>query len=154
MKLSTRARYALRAMISIARAANQNGPISLERVSKNTKISRRYLEQLAIALKNASLLRSVSGRGGGYFLARAANEITLLEIVEASIGPIGVVDCTLRPEDCAQASFCECRDIYCQINDKIDEVLKSYTLQDLAAGFPGREGAGANQNPCSGGRGD
>lgn len=131
MKLSTRARYALRAMIKIARESSQANPISLEKVAAATDISRRYLEQLAIALKSASLLRSVSGRRGGYFLHRPADEIKIGEIVEAAIGKINVVDCVELPDTCMKAYGCECRLVYQLINKYIRDVLHKFSLADL-----------------------
>ena len=80
MKLSTRARYALRSMAAIAQRGDKDKPISLQKISKRTQISRRYLEQLAMALKGASLLRSISGRRGGYMLSRPAKDIKVGEI--------------------------------------------------------------------------
>lgn len=132
MKLSTRARYGLSCMISIARLSDESHPVSLKRVADSTGVSRRYLEQLALPLKAAGLLHGVSGRGGGYRLARDAGTIRLREIVEATIGPISIVDCVADPGLCERAESCENRLIYLLINDRICEVLDEYTLADLA----------------------
>lgn len=132
MKLSTRARYALRMMVAIARNTNGNGEsVSLNEVAETTRISRRYLEQLAIALKNASLIRGKTGKGGGYRLSRKPNRITTGEIIEAAIGPINVVDCVLEPETCDMSETCECRSVYCDINRRIMNTLNELTLQSL-----------------------
>ena len=77
MRVSTRARYALRLMLDVARNGVDNGPVSLSSVAKRTAISRGYLEQVALSLRSASLLRGVCGRRGGYRLAAAAEEITV-----------------------------------------------------------------------------
>ncbi len=119
-------------MVVIARRSGTAGPVSLEKVSKTTRISRRYLEQLALALKSASLLRSVSGRKGGYALARPAEEIKIGQIIEAAIGPVNVVECVGQPEACLKSDFCECRLVYMLINKGIKEVLHAYSLADLA----------------------
>ena len=131
MKLSSRARYALRCMIAISRLSSDSKPVSLERVAQSTRISRRYLEQLAIALKNASLLRGVSGKGGGYLLARPAGEIKVGQIIEAGIGPINIVDCVRHPELCLKVEVCECRLLYVLINHRITQVLNEFSLADL-----------------------
>ena len=133
MKISTRARYALRSMVFIAKNGKDGEPVSLKRVSKETQISRRYLEQLAISMRNGALVRSVSGRKGGYILARPASEITIAQIVEAAIGQINIVDCVLKPEICDKAGECESRMIYAMINTRINEVLNEYTLADISA---------------------
>jgi Rrf2 family protein len=132
VKLSTRARYALKSMIAIARLSNANDPVSLGKVAEATGISRRYLEQLAVAQRNASLLRAVGGREGGYMLARPAEEITVGQIVEAGIGPINIVECADEPERCAQSEDCECRMIFLLMNLRLKEVLGKYCLADLA----------------------
>ena len=131
MKLSTRARYTLRMMIDIARHGGVETPISLATVAHRTDLSRGYLEQLATGLRRARLLRGVAGRRGGYRLARPATEIRVGELIEASIGPICLVDCVLDPAICARASRCETRALYCLVNDKITEALSGLTLADL-----------------------
>jgi Rrf2 family protein len=137
MKLSTRGRYALRMMLDIARSGGEERPVSLAAVAERTDISRGYLEQLAQALRNARLLKGISGRYGGYRLTRPVPEITLGQIIEAAIGPINVVDCVDDPTDCPRADLCECRVVYQLINDRIAGVLDEYTLADLAAGRVG-----------------
>jgi Rrf2 family protein len=131
MKLSTRARYALRLMVDLAVQSDADESISLAAVAGRTGLSRGYLEQLALALRNARLVRSTAGRKGGYRLARPANEITIGEIVESTIGPISVVDCVDDPDSCMRTDYCECRLVYALINRKVADVLHSYTLGDL-----------------------
>jgi Rrf2 family protein len=132
MKLSTRARYALHSMITITRLSGEAGePVSLGEVAKRTHISRRYLDQLAAALRNATLLRSVSGRGGGYTLARRPEDISIGQIVEASIGPVNIVDCVRQPLTCLKSDQCECRWLYSLINNRITAALDEYSLADL-----------------------
>ena len=131
MKLSTRARYALRMTVDLARNDTEGQPVSLSQVSDRTDISRGYLEQLALILRNAKILRSVPGRRGGYLLARPASQITVGEIVEASIGPISIVGCVESPEICARTDGCECRTLYEMVNDCVTNVLHSYTIADL-----------------------
>jgi len=131
VKLSSRARYALRMMVEIARQEGES-TISLGIIAKQTKISRRYLDQLVQGLKQASLLRGVSGRSGGYQLTRPAGEIRVHEIIEAAIGPINVVDCVKHPESCARSSRCECRPVYSLLNRKIIQVLEAISLEELA----------------------
>lgn len=131
MRLTTRARYALRMMLDVARNGGDERPVSLASVAERTDISRGYLEQLAIALRNARLLKGVAGRYGGYRLAEDPKHITVGEIVEAAIGPICVVDCVDDPLSCERAELCECRMVYSIINERIAEVLREYTLADL-----------------------
>lgn len=131
MRLTTRARYALRLMLDVARNGEDGSPVSLASVSERTGISRGYLEQLALALRNGRLVRGVAGRHGGYRLSEVPSKITVGQIVEASIGPVCLVDCLEDPMTCPRAEFCECRIVYSLINDRISEVLQEYTLADL-----------------------
>ena len=147
MKLSTRARYALRMMIEIAKRPGTD-LVSLGRVAENTKMSKRYLDQLALALKVSSLMRSTRGRGGGYQLARPAEQISVCEIIEAAIGPINVVECVRRPEICLKSDYCECRWVYERINDEIVKVLNGMSLAELADMNRGQAGSGSGSTGC------
>lgn len=131
MRLSTRARYALRMMLDVARNGRSGDPVSLAMVAERTGISRGYLEQLALAMRAARLVRGVSGRHGGYQLTCTPRDITLCQIVEAAIGPVYLVDCLEDPTTCLRAEYCECRVVYALINRRIQEVLREYTLADL-----------------------
>ena len=141
MKLSTRARYALRMMVDIAKRPGA-APVTLREISETTAISKPYLDQVAIVLKTSALIRSMRGRGGGYQLNRPADEISVRQIIEAAIGPINVVDCALRPETCGRGDCCECRWVYQRINDVITNLLSGISLGELArmdAGGPGSD---------------
>ncbi len=131
MRLSTRGRYALRMMLDIARNGGNDSPVSLSSVADRTDISHGYLEQLAPALRAARLVKSVAGRHGGYRLAEPASKITIRQIIEASIGPVCLVDCVDDPESCPKAEVCECRVVYALINQRIAQVLDDFTLEDL-----------------------
>jgi len=130
MKLSTRARYALRMMVEFARRSGED-PVSLAEVAESTNLPKRYLDQLVIGLKAQALLRSVRGRGGGYQLTRPPEEISVGQITQAAIGPINVVECVLQPDVCPRSDDCEFRWIYAQVNAQITEVLDGITVADL-----------------------
>jgi Rrf2 family protein len=131
MKIRTRARYSLRMMMTIAKLSDNGDTIGLGEVAKHCGISRRYLEQLVSALRNASLLRAVPGRGGGYALAKDADQIKVREIVEAAIGPIAIADCLGDTENCIQSDFCSCQALWKLINHHITTVLEEHTLADV-----------------------
>jgi len=132
MKISTRGRYALRMMLDVARNGGRDAPVSLASVSERTGISHGYLEQVALALRSARLVRGVAGRHGGYKLSSPPGKITIRQIIEATLGPVCVVDCVDEPEACPRADYCECRIVYAMINLRIGEVLEEFTLADLA----------------------
>jgi len=131
VKLRTRARYSVRLMMTLARHSRGDKPVGLGIVAEKSGLSRGYLEQLVVALRNAHLLRSVSGRKGGYLLARSPEQIRVGEIVEAASGPIEVTDCVADVDSCMHAEFCTCRPLWELINLRIIEVLYDYTLADL-----------------------
>jgi Rrf2 family protein len=118
-------------MLDVAGHEERGRPVSLALVSERTGISRGYLEQLALALRNARLIRGVAGRHGGYHLAQPAEAISIGHIVEATIGPVCLVDCLEDPQTCIRSLYCECRPVYALINYRIAEVLRSFTLADL-----------------------
>ena len=131
MKLSTRARYALRVMLDIARHGGGEAPVSLAQVAHRTDLSHGYLEQLAMGLRRARLLRGVAGRKGGYMLGAEPRRIRIGDVVEASIGEVCLVDCVRQPSLCERASRCETRALYCLLNQRIEDTLQSLTLADL-----------------------
>jgi Rrf2 family protein len=131
MKLSTRARYALRVMLDIARHGGEEVPVPLASVAHRTDLSHGYLEQLAMGLRQFRLLRGVAGRKGGYMLGRSPSEIRVGDVFEASIGEICLVDCVKDPSICGRAERCETRALYCLLNRKLEELLHSLTLGDL-----------------------
>jgi Rrf2 family protein len=120
-------------MTTLARMSENEQPVSLAKLAQRAQISYRYLEKLVNALKKAALLRSVSGRNGGYLLARPAREIRIGQIIETGIGPINIVKCVRRPETCLRVDFCECRPLYVHINQQIVRSLNEYSLADLIA---------------------
>jgi len=131
MKLSARARYAVRLMVELDRLDGRRKPVQLSRIAEITGISRRYLEQLAIALKSHSLLRGISGRNGGYLLAKPPSNITIGDVLTAVIGPIHFSVCVVEPDICMRADFCECRLIWTLLDRRVNSLLEEYTVADL-----------------------
>jgi len=118
-------------MVALARSESTNVPLSLATVSMRSGVSRRYLEQLAASLKNAGLIRGQAGRGGGYVLAKDAEDILVSEIVVATSGPIDFASCISDAGNCIRHEFCECRPLWALVNHSIDQVLSGYSLEDL-----------------------
>ena len=103
-------------MMAIAKLSSDESPIGLKEVSRHCGVSHRYLEQLVGPLRNASLLRALSGRGGGYALAREATEIKVGDIIKAAVGPVAVTECVANPEDCIHTEYCSCRYLWTMLN--------------------------------------
>ncbi len=118
-------------MLELSHASAEGVPVSMGVVATRAGLSRPYLDQLAMAMRNAALVRGRSGRNGGYMLARPADKILLLEIVEAAIGVVSITDCVYDQSACTRSEFCACRGVWLRINDRIRGVLEEYTLADL-----------------------
>ncbi len=131
MKLSTRARYGLRMMVELAKELKNQRLVHLGRISQITGLSENYLAQLAIPLRNEGLLIGVSGKGGGYYLARPPEQIRVGEIVKAVIGQINLTDCVSNPDICMNSPFCEARLIWVILSGEMNGLLNSFTLADL-----------------------
>lgn len=118
-------------MIALGKLSSEREPVGLGDISRQSGISRRYLDHLVVPLKNASLIRGCAGRAGGYVLAKTADEIKLGDIIEAAIGPIAITDCAVAPELCIFSEFCSCKDLWVLINRRVTAVLDEYTLADM-----------------------
>lgn len=133
MKISTRGRYGLRAMIDIA-AYREQGPIATRTIAERQGISERYLEQLMVPLKRAGLIQGVRGPQGGYTLAKNPDQIKAGDVIRTLEGPLAPVDCVseVNPNDCHRAGSCVTRRLWTQVRDSITEILDSYSLAELA----------------------
>jgi len=130
MKVSTKGRYAARAMLDLAQHFGE-GPILVKDISRREEFSDRYLEQILTPLKVAGLVRVVRGARGGFSLARPPSEIKLLEIIQIVEGSTAPVDCVDDARVCSRSDFCVTREVWAEIKAAIDTVLESITLQDL-----------------------
>jgi len=139
LKLSTKTRYGLRAMIELA-AAPPGEPLEMSTIAERQRLSRKYLHALLSTLKDAGLTESVRGAKGGYRLARPASEIRVSEIYETLEGRLSVVDCVAEPECCKAESTCKTAPLWKRLNAALVDVLYNTTLADLA-----RPAADANE---------
>lgn len=129
MKLSTKTRYGLRAMIDLARC-DDGLPVPLKEIAARQSLSEPYLEKLLGLLRRSELIESVRGVQGGYRLARPADSITVGEIVEILDGPIRFSDCDTG-RGCQRRETCPAGGLWTRLQAGIEEVLSATTLQDL-----------------------
>jgi Rrf2 family cysteine metabolism transcriptional repressor len=129
MKLSTKGRYGVKAMVDLAINYGEE-PVSIKSISERQSISEYYLEQLFSTLRRAKLIKSIRGAQGGYILNRAPQEISIHEVIEVLEGPIEVSNC-LEDEACNNIDCCATRLLWKKIKDSIDSVTSSITLQDI-----------------------
>jgi len=132
MKMSTRGRYGLRAMLELARCFGDE-PLMMGTLAEREGLSRKYLHALLTGLKSAGLVRSVRGAGGGFVLARDPSEIKLNEVLSALEGSLCLVDCVADKERCDRAEQCTARPLWQELSGAIENVLDNVTLEDLVA---------------------
>lgn len=131
LRVSTKARYGLRALVSLASRARNGEPVVLSEIAEEQGLSEKYLEHIASMLRAAEIIVGKRGSGGGYYLARPPERITLLEILEALEGPIEPVVCLSNPAICVRSDSCVTRSVWQRIQDAIARELRSMTLRDL-----------------------
>ena len=134
MRLTTKGRFAVTAMIDLALRQNQ-GPVTLAGISARQEISLSYLEQLFGKLRRHEIVESVRGPGGGYNLARKAEEVTVADIIIAVDEPIDATQCGGK-ENChgaehQQGTRCMTHDLWATLNTKMVDYLDSVSLKDL-----------------------
>lgn len=130
MKLSTRGRYGLRAMLELSLSFDK-GYVLIKTIAENQEISLKYLHALLTTLKSAGLVHSLRGRGGGYSLTRPPSEIRLSEVVRVLEGSLSLVECVEDKSLCKRAQHCVTRDVWCDLGETIENMLSSLTLDDL-----------------------
>jgi Rrf2 family protein len=141
MRLSKRGEYGLRAMIDLATALNSrnndgNGTVvQIKDIAGRQHIPAKFLEQILLTLKNAGMLQSRMGVGGGYYLARPANEITLGHIVRVLDGPLAPIRCVSQmayePCGCPDENTCGLRLVMLDVRNAIANILDGTTLADV-----------------------
>ena len=131
MKLSTRGRYGARALVELAKIHGQ-GPLSLKEIASRQNIPLKYLEQIAMVLKDAGIVKSVRGPSGGYELSKSPGDLTLLEIIEVLEGSMSFVRCVKDPNSCSQVESCAFNDLWKRVAQETRKILRSVTLADMA----------------------
>ncbi|MCI8836037.1 MAG: Rrf2 family transcriptional regulator [Ruminococcus sp.] len=132
--ISTKARYALRVMVDLAKH-QENGYVPLKEIASRQEISEKYLEIIIKILVKGRLLKGLRGKGGGYVLTRSPQEYTLGEIIELTEGPLAPVAC-LAPdtEPCKQKEQCVTLPLWKKYHTLIHDFFYHITLEDLING--------------------
>jgi Rrf2 family protein len=137
MRLSKRGEYGLRAAIHLANAQKHSPDllVQIKDISVQEKIPTKYLEQILLALKNAGLLQSKIGVGGGYYLAKAPEHISLGQIIRVLDGPLAPIRCVSQmayePCGCPDEETCGLRMVMGDVRDAIANILDQTTLADV-----------------------
>jgi Rrf2 family iron-sulfur cluster assembly transcriptional regulator len=130
MRMSTKAQYAVRAMVNL-NLYSDGSPVSLRDISLRESISLTYLEQLFVKLRRGQIVKSVRGPGGGYLLARPAREIQVDEIIDSVEESLVPVACMDRKQGCACDDQCVTHNVWHGLGERIRDFLASITLEEL-----------------------
>lgn len=131
MKLSTRTRYGMRAILELA-GNHGMGPLQVKTIAQRQGISAKYLEHLMALLKSAGFVRGIRGSKGGYILAKQPNQIKLSDVFNCLEGPSAIMVESVENESyCTRTADCVTRQLWAQVQEAIENILESITLQDL-----------------------
>ncbi|MBT4263501.1 MAG: Rrf2 family transcriptional regulator [Deltaproteobacteria bacterium] len=130
MKITTKCRYGIRAMVEISRNYSVR-PTTRREIASSQELDNSYLENILLDLKNNGIVRSIRGVKGGFVLNRPPESITLLEIVESLQGEIVPSACVMLPSVCDRASYCVTRPVWVRLQQAQKEVLLDVTVRDL-----------------------
>ena len=134
MRLTTKGRFAVTAMIDLALRQGK-GPVTLSGISQRQAISLSYLEQLFGKLRRHEIVESIRGPGGGYSLARRADQVTVADIIIAVDEPLDATQCggkeNCHGADAATGARCMTHELWATLNEKMVDYLDSVSLQDL-----------------------
>ncbi len=136
MHLSKRGEYGLRAMINLASRPDPRILVQMKDIAAEEQIPVKFLEQILLTLRNAGLVQSKAGRGGGYFLNHPAKEVTLGQIVRVLDGPIAPIKCVSQmayePCACPDEETCGLRMVMGDVRHAVSTILDQTTLADVA----------------------
>jgi Rrf2 family protein len=133
--LSKKAKYALRALLLLAKEHGR-GPVLISDLAQRESIPKKFLELILLDLKNQGVLQSKKGKGGGYFLGRPPEKITLGHVIRALDGPLAPLPCAsqtayLKCEECKDEATCGIRIVMREVRDATARILDSTSLMDV-----------------------
>lgn len=148
MRITTKGRYGLRAVVNLAMSTHTR-PVSINTIASGENVSSEFLEQIFYKLKKAGVIRSVRGPGGGFVLARRPEQITVKDILDAVGEMGGLTPCTLRRRAlCDRPDPCVAHDIWNGLQDRINQYLGGISLKDIVdkngRRYPPAIGAGSD----------
>jgi Rrf2 family protein len=135
--ISKKTKYGLQALLILAREYGR-GPILIAELAERDRIPKKFLESILLQLKNAGILGSRKGKGGGYFLARDPSQITMGRAVRVLEGPLAPVPCVSETayqkcQECDDEASCGIRLVMKDVRDAIADILDHTTLQEVVA---------------------
>ncbi|MDP2339241.1 MAG: Rrf2 family transcriptional regulator [Bacteroidota bacterium] len=129
MKINTKVRYGLRAMVEIRN--NQRQGILQKQIAEAQEISLAYLDSIITSLRNAGLITNYAGKSSGYILARSASEISVYDIYRAFEPELTLVNCDCPSNECKRTNICPTKDYWFELNNQIKQIMKNSYLDKL-----------------------
>ncbi|MEQ9298828.1 MAG: Rrf2 family transcriptional regulator [Cyclobacteriaceae bacterium] len=133
--MSKKAKYAINAMVHLARK-HGDGPITIRDIAEEENIPQKFLEAILLELKNAGLLSSKKGKGGGYYMIKETSEVTMADIMRLMDGPIALLPCVSykhyeRCDECKDENTCSIRRVFFEVRNKTVDMLKEASLDKV-----------------------
>ena len=135
--ISKKTKYALNALVHLAHKYEQ-GPVLISTISEKESIPQKFLEAILLDLKNAGILASKKGKGGGYYLLKHPEEVNLADVMRLFDGPIALLPCVTykyyqKCEECKDEETCGIRDVFMSVRNETVRILKENTLASILA---------------------
>ena len=150
MKITAKARYALRILLDLA-VYGEEKPRTIREIAQSQDISEKFISRIVVTLRRGGLIGSVRGVQGGLRLARFPESVTLLEIVECMDGPVSLLECLSRPGRCPRQGRCVAEDVWRRVNDDMVASLRGIRLSEIVERYRERR-AGPGADSGSGSR--
>jgi Rrf2 family protein len=131
MQLTMSGEYAVRAMVHLS-SLPHGTVVSVAEISRDWDVPVTFLRKIVTKLARGGMITSFRGNGGGIALTRPAEELTLLDVIEAAEGSLALNICLLSPDECHRSPWCAVHVVWCEAQKKLREVLSSRSLADLA----------------------
>jgi len=133
--LSKKCKYAIHALVYLAERYQQ-GPVHIQEIAEKQHIPKKFLEAILLELRNAQILHSKKGKGGGYYLYKKPGEVNLIEIIRLMDGAIAMLPCVSRNyyeacEECIDEKICGIRDAFMGVRDETLRILSESTLEHI-----------------------
>lgn len=133
--LSKKSKYAIHSLVYLAKNYDK-GPILISEIAENQKIPKKFLEAILLDLRNAGMLNSKKGKGGGYYLIKSPADVNLADVVRLFEGAIALLPCVTHRfyepcDECEDEFACGIRDVFMQIRNDTVDILKQSTLEDI-----------------------
>jgi Rrf2 family protein len=133
--ISKKTKYALKALLYLARKFNQ-GPVLISDLARDERIPKKFLELILLTLKNNGVLQSRKGKGGGYFLGKLPREISVGNVIRILDGPLAPVPCVsetayAKCQECMDEQTCGIRPVMKDVRDAIANILDKTSLADM-----------------------